>query len=53
MWERQWSDETWPPDLTSGPHAPNLRAEHRLTPPINTPMLPLAESVKKVGFSPL
>jgi hypothetical protein len=58
MWERQWSDLTWPPDqvawsagLTSGANAPNLRPEHHLSPPIKTPMLPLAESVKKVRFS--
>jgi hypothetical protein len=39
-------------DLTCGPHAPNLRLEHRLTPPINTILLPPVESVKKVRFSP-
>jgi hypothetical protein len=39
--------------LTIGPHVPNLRPEHRLTPPINTPVLPLAEGVQKVRFSPL
>jgi hypothetical protein len=38
--------------LTSGPHVPNLRPEHHLTPPINTAVLPLAESVKIVRFSP-
>jgi hypothetical protein len=26
--------------LTSGPHMPNLRQEHRHTPPTNTPVLP-------------
>jgi hypothetical protein len=29
-----------PADPTSGPHAPNLQSEHRLTPPINTTVLP-------------
>jgi hypothetical protein len=29
----------------------NLRPQHCLTPPINTKMLPLVESVKKVWFS--
>jgi hypothetical protein len=50
--------ETWPlgevawlAGLTSGPHAPNLQPKHRLTLPINTIVLPLAESVKKVRFS--
>jgi hypothetical protein len=38
-------------DLTSGPPMPNLWPEHRLT-PINTMVLPPAESVKKVRFSP-
>jgi hypothetical protein len=42
----------WSASLTSGPHVTNLRPEHRLTPPINTTMLPPAESVKKVRFSP-
>jgi hypothetical protein len=37
--------------LTSGPRTPNLQPKHRLTPPINTLMLPLEESVKKVKFS--
>jgi hypothetical protein len=41
---------SWPAGLTSGPHASNLRPEHRLT-PINTPVLPLVEHVKKVKFS--
>jgi hypothetical protein len=52
-------EETWMPGqvawlagLTSGPHVPNLWPEHCLTPPINTMVLPLAESVKKVRFSP-
>jgi hypothetical protein len=58
MWERWWSDQTWPlgqvawlAGLTSEPHASNLRPEHRLTSSINTPMLLLAERVKKVRFS--
>jgi hypothetical protein len=42
----------WPAGLTSGPLVPNLRPEHGLTPPINTTVLPLVESVKKVRFSP-
>jgi hypothetical protein len=33
--------------------ASRVRPEHRLTPPINTPVLPLTESVKKVRFNPL
>jgi hypothetical protein len=33
-------------------HVPNLWPEHRLT-PTNTPVLPLAESVKRVRFGPL
>jgi hypothetical protein len=56
----QCKEETWPPgqvtwpaDLTSEPHAPNLWLEHCLTPPINTTVLPLVESVKRVRFSPL
>jgi hypothetical protein len=47
--QRRCKEETWPPgqvgwpvSLTSGPHAPNLRPEHCLTPPINTMVLPLA-----------
>jgi hypothetical protein len=58
--QRQCKEETllpgqvaWLADLTSRPHAPNLQPEHRLNPPINTPMLPLATSVKRVRFSPL
>jgi hypothetical protein len=54
----QCKEETWPPgqvawlaDLTSGPHVPNLRPEHCLNPPINTPVLPQAESVKRVRFN--
>jgi hypothetical protein len=43
---------TWPASLTIGLPAPNLRPEHRLTAPINTTVLPLVESVKKVRFSP-
>jgi hypothetical protein len=43
----------WPASLTSGPHAPNLWPQHRLTPPINTMVLPPAERVKRVRFSPL
>jgi hypothetical protein len=56
--QRWFKEETWPPGqvawpvgLTKGPHAPNLRPKYHLTPPINTTMLPLAESVKKVRFS--
>jgi hypothetical protein len=52
-------EETWPSGqvallagLTSGPHVPNLRPKHGLTPPINTTLLPPAESVKKVRFRP-
>jgi hypothetical protein len=58
--QRWWKEETWlpgqvawPASLTSGPHVSNLRPEHRLNPPINTPVLPLAEGVKRVRFSPL
>jgi hypothetical protein len=43
----------WPVGLTSETHAPNLWLEHCLAPPINTTVLPLAESGKKVRFSPL
>jgi hypothetical protein len=43
---------SWSAGLTGGPHASNLRPEHCLTPPINTTMLPLTESVMKVKFSP-
>jgi hypothetical protein len=57
--QRWCKEETWLPgqvawlvSLTSGPHTANHRPEHRLTPLINTTMLPLAESVKKVRFSP-
>jgi hypothetical protein len=46
------SQVAWPAGLTSGPHATNLYPEHRLT-PINTTVLPLTESVKRVRFSPL
>jgi hypothetical protein len=60
MWERQCKEETWPPGqvgwlvgLSSGPHAPNLWPQHRLTPPINTTVLPLVEGVKRVRFRPL
>jgi hypothetical protein len=56
--QRRCKEETWVPDqvawpagLTSGPPAPNLRLEQHLTPPINTTVLPSAESVKKVRFS--
>jgi hypothetical protein len=56
--QRWCKEETWLPGqvawlagLTSGPPAPNLRPEHRLTPPIFTTVLPLAEGVKKVRFS--
>jgi hypothetical protein len=58
--QRWCKEETWPPGqvawptgLTSRPHAPNLRPQHRLTLPINTMVLPPAESVKRVRFSPL
>jgi hypothetical protein len=57
--QRLCKEETWPPSqvawvagLTNGPHVPNLRLEHCLTPPINTMVLPPVESVKKVRFSP-
>jgi hypothetical protein len=56
--QRRCKEETWPPgqvawpaDLTSGPHTPNLRWEHHLT-PINTMVLPSVEGVKKVRLSP-
>jgi hypothetical protein len=42
----------WPTGLTSEPHTPNVCPEYRLTPPINTTMLLVAESLKKVRFSP-
>jgi hypothetical protein len=42
----------WSAGLTSGPHTPNLRPEHRLTPLINTTVLHPVESVNKVRFSP-
>jgi hypothetical protein len=51
--ERRCKEETWLPGLTSGPHAPNQWLEYRLTPLINTTVLPPAESMKKVRFSPL
>jgi hypothetical protein len=59
--QRRCKEETWPPSevawlagLTSGPHSVNLQLQHRLTPLINTMVLPLvAESVKRVMFSPL
>jgi hypothetical protein len=51
---QRWCKEvTWPAGLTRGPHMPKLRPEHRLNPPINTPMLPLAKSVQGVRFIPL
>jgi hypothetical protein len=52
--EETWSPDqvAWPTGLTSGPHVPNLRPEHRLTPPINIMVLSPAEGVKKVRFSP-
>jgi hypothetical protein len=57
--QRRCKEETWPlgqvawtADLTSEPHTPNLWPEHRLTPSINTTVLPLIESMKKVRFSP-
>jgi hypothetical protein len=42
--EETWlpSQAAWPTNLTSGPHAPNLQPEHRLTLPINTTVLPPA-----------
>jgi hypothetical protein len=50
--------KTWPPDhpsrlggLTSGPPEPHFRPKHRLNPIINTPILLLTESAKKVRFS--
>jgi hypothetical protein len=51
--EETWSggQVTWLAGLTSGPHAPNLWPEHCLT-PINTMVLTLAKSVKKVRFAP-
>jgi hypothetical protein len=57
--QQRCKEETWLPGqdawsigLTSGPHAPNLRPQHCLTRPINTMVLPSAESVKRVRFSP-
>jgi hypothetical protein len=57
--QRQCKEETWPPGqvawpvgLTSRPHTPNLWPEHHLTPLINTMVLPPAETVKKMRFSP-
>jgi hypothetical protein len=45
--QRQCKEETWSLDqvawlagLTSGPHAHNLRPKLRLTPPMNTMVLP-------------
>jgi hypothetical protein len=59
MPKERCKEETWPPGqvawptgLTSGSPSPNLRSEHHLTPPINTMVLPLTKSVKKVRFSP-
>jgi hypothetical protein len=44
---RQCKEETWlpgqvawPTGLSSGPHAPNLRTQHHLIPPINMIVLP-------------
>jgi hypothetical protein len=53
--EETWplSQVAWPTVLTSGPHVPNIQPQHCLTTPINTMVLPLAESVKRVRFSPL
>jgi hypothetical protein len=53
--EETWlsDQDAWLPGLTSGPHTPNLQPQHCLTPPINTMVLPLAETMKKVMFSPL
>jgi hypothetical protein len=41
--EKTWplGQVAWPAGMTSGPHAPNLQSQHRLTPPINTLVLPL------------
>jgi hypothetical protein len=50
--QRQCKEETWSAVLTTKRHTPNLWLEHPLTPPINTTVLSLAESVKKVRFSP-
>jgi hypothetical protein len=51
--QRWCKEETWPAGLTSGPHTPNHWPQHHLTPPINTMVLPPAEGVKRVRFSPL
>jgi hypothetical protein len=58
--QRQCKEETWlpgqvawPVSLTSGLHALNPQPLHCHTPPINTMVLPLAECVKRVRFSPL
>jgi hypothetical protein len=52
--EKAWlpGQVAWTIGLTSGPPTHNLRPEHRLTPPIDTMVLPPAESVKKVRLSP-
>jgi hypothetical protein len=58
MWERRCCHKIWPPSqvkwpagLTSRPPKPQFQPRHRINPPINTPMLPLAKSVNKVRFS--
>jgi hypothetical protein len=57
--QRRCKEETWPPDqvawlaaLTSGPHVPNLRPKHRLTPPINTTVLPLDRKCEESEVCP-
>jgi hypothetical protein len=57
--QRRCREETWPSSqvawlayLTSGPHMPNLWLEDHLNPSINTPVLPLVESMKRLRFSP-
>jgi hypothetical protein len=51
--ETWWPGQVpWPAGLRSGSRMPNLWPEHRLTPPKNTMVLPPAEGVKKVRFSP-
>jgi hypothetical protein len=58
--ERRCYHKAWPPGqvkwsagLTSEPPEPKLHPRHWLNPPINTLLLLLVESVKKVRFSPL
>jgi hypothetical protein len=52
--QRWCKEETWSPcqfawlaSLTSGPHMPNLRPEHRLNPPINTLVLPSSKKCEE------